>query len=81
MTGRWAMVVSMFDQMMFRLSCGHEVVLGRLSNLQRWVCEACGQETNLAAEPFKSELLKELDAALQIDLQEQAKGEQVTRLP
>jgi hypothetical protein len=75
------MVVSMFDQMMFKLSCGHEVVLGRLSNLQEWVCEACGQETDLTAEPFKSELLKDLDTAVQVDLQARAKGEQVTRSP
>ena len=74
------MVVSMLDQMMFKLACGHEVGLGRMTNLDRWVCESCGQETDLTKEPFKSALVRDLDTALQIDLQEKAKGEPVTRL-
>ena len=74
------MVVSMLDQMLFPLACGHEVVLGRMTNLDSWICEACGQKTDLTAEPFKSALVRDLNAALQIDLQEKEKGETVTRL-
>lgn len=74
------MVASMLDQMMFRLACGHEVLLGRMTNLDHWVCESCGQETDLTAEPFRSALVKVLNTALQIDLEEKAKGETITRL-
>lgn len=74
------MVVSMLDQMMFKLACGHEVLLGRMSNLNRWICESCGQATDLTGEPFKFTLLRDLDTAVQIDLEEKAKGETITRL-
>jgi hypothetical protein len=75
------MVISMFDQFLFPLSCGHEVVLGRLANTQTWVCESCGKSTDLTQPPFKDRLLKDLDSALQIDLQAKERGEAVTRLP
>ena len=74
------MVVSMLDQMMFRLACGDEVLLGRMTNLDRWVCESCGEETDLTAEPFRSTLVRELNTAVQIELEEKAKGETITRL-
>jgi hypothetical protein len=63
----WAMTISMLDQMMFNLSCGHEVVLGRMANMESWACEACGNTTDLTAEPFKSRLAHDLDTAMQID--------------
>lgn len=74
------MAVSMFDQMLFKLACGHEVILGRMANLNEWVCEACGKKTDLTSEPFKSALVKDLNTATQMDLQEKAKGETITRL-
>jgi len=74
------MVVGMLDQMMFNLACVHEVVLGRMTNLKSWVCEACGKTTDLSAEPFKSRLKEDLDTAMQIDMQEKAKGQTITRL-
>ena len=74
------MAVSMLDQMMFQLGCGHEVVLGRLSNLTKWVCESCGKETDLTKSPFRERLVKDLDTAVQIDLQEKERGEANTRL-
>ena len=37
------MAISMLDQMLFRLACGHDVVLGRMANLTKWVCEECGE--------------------------------------
>jgi hypothetical protein len=74
------MPVSMFDQMLFPLSCGHEVVLGRLSNLTKWVCESCGKETDLTKSPFRERLVKDLDTAVQIDLQAKERGEPITRL-
>jgi hypothetical protein len=60
----------MLDQMLFKLACGHELVLGRLGNLESWVCEACGKPTDLKEEPFKSALERDLDTAMQIDAQE-----------
>jgi hypothetical protein len=66
------MAISMFDQILFPLACGHDVVLGRLANTETWVCEKCGKPTNLTGPPFKDQLLKDIDTALQIDLQ--AKG-------
>ena len=74
------MAISMFDQMLFPLVCGHEVVLGRLSNLKTWVCEKCGKETDLTKSPFRERLVKDLDTALQIDLQAKERGEAITRL-
>lgn len=74
------MVVSMLDQMMFKLICGHEVVLERVTNLDGWVCESCGRKTDLTKQPFKSILVSDLETALQTDLQEKAKGEAITRL-
>ena len=74
------MAVSMLDQMMFQLGCGHEVVLGRLSNLTRWVCESCGKETDLMQSPFRERLVKDLDTAVQVDLQAKERGEGITRL-
>src|SRR3954453_21525286 len=70
-----AMTISMLDQMLFHLSCRHEVVLGRLEGRSKWTCEQCGKETSLISEPFKTELVKDLDTAIQIDLQNTARGE------
>jgi hypothetical protein len=70
----------MLDQMLFKLACGHEVVLGRLPNLDRWVCESCGESTDLAVPPFQAVLAKDLDTAHQIDLQAKERGEEVKRL-
>jgi hypothetical protein len=75
-----AMTVSMLDQMLFPLACRHEVVLGRMANLETWVCETCGKTTDLTMEPFKSELAQDLDTAMQIDAQERAEGNAITRL-
>jgi hypothetical protein len=74
------MTVSMLDQMLFTLACGHRVVLGRTANCTTWVCETCGKETDLAKSPFKEALVKELDTAIQIDLQAKERGEVITRL-
>lgn len=49
---------------------------GRMTNLDR----ASGQKNDLAAEPFKLALVRDLNAALQIDLQEKEKGETMTWL-
>jgi hypothetical protein len=74
------MTVSMLDQMMFRLACGHEVVLGRMANLTTWVCEECGKSTDLTKAPFRTQLVHDLDTAVQIDLQAKERGETITRL-
>ena len=74
------MTVSMLDQMLFPLVCGHEVVLGRMANLETWVCESCGKTTDLTMDPFKSRLAKDLDTAMQIDAKERAEGNAITRL-
>jgi hypothetical protein len=74
------MAVSMLDQMMFQLGCGHEVVLGRLSHLTKWVCESCGKETDLTKSPFREQLVQDLDTAFQIDLQAKERSEAITRL-
>ena len=73
------MAISMLDQMLFRLTCGHDVVLGRMANLTKWICEECGESTDLTKPPFKETLVKDLDAALQIDLQAKERGETITR--
>jgi ribosomal protein L37AE/L43A len=63
------MPTSMLDQKIFNLSCGHHVVLGRLANKNLWTCEHCGEETDLAAEPYKTALERDFDTATQIDFQ------------
>ena len=60
------------------MSCGHVVVLGRLANTPTWVCESCGKTTDLIQPPFKDRLVKDLDIALQIDLQAKERGEAVS---
>jgi hypothetical protein len=74
------MAISMLDQMHFRLACGHDVVLGRLTNSTTWVCEKCGKSTDLTKSPFKDDLVRNFDTALQIDLQAKERGENITRL-
>ena len=74
------MTISMLDQMLFMLSCRHEVVLGRLEGHTKWTCEQCGKETDLSLDPFKAALAKDLDTAEQIDLQHKERGQTVERL-
>jgi hypothetical protein len=59
------MAISMFDQMLF-LEGRHEVVLGRLTNTETWVCEKCGKPTDLTKPPFKGNLLPHLTAFLAV---------------
>jgi hypothetical protein len=72
--------ISMLDQMLFPLACGHDVVLGRLAHSKTWTCETCGQSTDLSADPYKTALERDLDAANQIDAQVRARGEIIERL-
>jgi hypothetical protein len=74
------MTTSMLDQMLFNLSCGDQVVLGRLENQTVWTCETCSKKTDLTAEPYKKTLEHDLDTATQIDLRAKQKGETVIRL-
>jgi hypothetical protein len=60
------MAITMFDQMLFGLACGHQVVLGRLDGLNSWTCEKCGKPTDLRAEPYRKELEHDRDTADQI---------------
>jgi hypothetical protein len=53
------MTISMLDQMLFPLVCGHTVVLGRLQGANTWTCEECGRETGLSSGQFK-DLLKRI---------------------
>lgn len=74
------MTISMLDQKLFNLSCGHTVVLGRLAKQGLWTCETCGGKTDLTSEPFKKALEHDFDTATQIDLQARAMRETITRL-
>ena len=73
------MAISMLDQMLFPLPCGHSVVLGRLQGAERWTCETCGKQTDLTGDAVRAALVKDLDTAVQIDLQAKARGEKVER--
>jgi hypothetical protein len=70
----------MLDQMLFNLTCGHNVVLGRLEKQGVWACEVCGKKTDLTVDPCKLLLEHDFDTATQIDLREKAKGKTVIRL-
>ena len=70
---------SMRDQFMFLLECRHEVVLGRLDERNTWTCEECGHGTDLRTVSARSELEHLRDRAMQIDLQEQEKGNTIVR--
>jgi transcription elongation factor Elf1 len=72
--------ISMLDQTLFELSCGHTVVLGRLAHSKTWTCETCGKSTDLSADPYKAALAHDLDTANQIDAQARARGEILERL-
>lgn len=75
------MTSSMFDQMLFKLACGHQVVVGRLEDKASWICEehGCGKVADLSAGPIRDRLAHDLDTANQIDLHERAKGATITR--
>jgi hypothetical protein len=77
--GESAMALSMFDQMLFALVCGHTVVLGRLENAKSWTCEACGKVTDLSVSPAREALAKDWDTANQIDARAREGGERVVR--
>jgi len=66
--------------MLFQLSCGHTVVLGRLVQSKKWTCEMCGRPTDLSADPYQAALARDLDTANQIDLQATARGETFERI-
>jgi hypothetical protein len=71
--------LSMFDQMLFNLACGHAVVLGRLHDVNSWACEECRMVTNLRVEPHRSRLAQEWDTADQLDKQARERGEDIVR--
>jgi hypothetical protein len=73
------MAISMLDQMLFPLQCGHDVVLGRLQGAEGWICEKCGKQTDLTGE-VRAALVKDFDAAVQIDLQAKERGEKIERV-
>ena len=70
-----AMTISMLDQLYFPLPCGHEVILGRLQGAKSWSCERCNKQTDLSESEVRAALVKELDTAVQIDLQAKERGE------
>ena len=74
------MTISMLDQMLFTLDCGHEVIIGDLEHAKIWMCPECRKSTNLDREPRKSALMKDLDTARQVDLQAKERGQSITRL-
>jgi hypothetical protein len=69
--------ISMLDQVLFELSCGHTVVLGRLARSKTWTCERCSKSTDLSADPYKAALAHDLSTANQIDAQARARCELV----
>ena len=73
------MVISMLDQMLFPLSCGHNVDLQRLQGAVKWICDECSKQTDLTG-AVRAALVKDLDTALQIDIQAKERGHQIERL-
>jgi len=69
------MTTNMLDQRLFNLRCGHHVVLGRLANKISGPAKIATKKTDLAAEPYKAALERDLDTAMQIDLQAKDRGE------
>jgi hypothetical protein len=74
-----AKTLSMFDQMLFKLECGHSVVLGRLRDKDEWTCEECGRSTDMHKSPHREQLAQSWGTATQIDLQAKARGETIFR--
>jgi hypothetical protein len=72
--GSATMMLSMFDQMLFHLACGHTVVLGRLEKAATWTCEKCGTTTDLRAEPHKQMLADNRRMASEFDKENLARG-------
>jgi hypothetical protein len=71
--------ITHFDQMPFKLACGHSVVLGRLDGRNSGTCEECRKPTNLRNEPYRAELAHDRDTADQIDKQARQRGETLVR--
>jgi hypothetical protein len=59
---------------------GHAVVLGRLDNADTWICERCGEVTNLRTEPYHTALECDRNTANHVDAQARERGETVTRV-
>jgi hypothetical protein len=74
------MAISMLDQMLFKLSCGHKVVLGRLVGKNDWTCDQCRQTTDLSSSPYNAAFDQDLETANLIDSLEKARGNKVRRL-
>src|SRR5262245_18220922 len=71
--------VTMLDQKLFPLACGHSLVVGRLNNADTWECEYCRTVTDLRVEPYKSRLAQDRDIASEIDKQERSRGKTIVR--
>jgi transcription elongation factor Elf1 len=74
------MVRTMFQQMLFRFTCkkcGHceDIVICRLEGVSAWPCEACGDQTDVTKDPYKSEIATIKDTASEIDKQAQQRGQ------
>ena len=78
------MVLSMFNQMLFRFccpGCGHreEIVISRLDHVSDWPCERCNLHTDLGKEPYHSEIEQLRDTASEIDKQALQAGKTIER--
>jgi hypothetical protein len=73
------MTLSMFSAMLFKLSCGHVVVLGRLDKSDTWACEVYERATNLRDDSHRAQLEDARDIADQIDGKNRQRGKTVTR--
>jgi hypothetical protein len=77
--GHMTETITYFDQILFKLACGHVVVLGRLDGRDTWTCEECRKVTDLRVEPYRTELAHDRDTADQIDKQALQRGERLVR--
>ncbi len=78
------MVISFFDQYLFKLSCEcgevTEVVLSNLDNASTFTCPACGFVADLETDPWRTDLMDLRYLATELDKKAVQSGKIVKRI-
>jgi transcription elongation factor Elf1 len=75
----------MFDRLEFPFACPkcrrvERIVISRLDGVTQWVCEHCGQRTDLTEEPYAPKIAQLRRDASEIDKRRRQEGMTVERV-
>ena len=78
------MVISMFDQQLFKFTCKcgkvTEEVLSNLDNVTTFACPACGFLADLKVDPWRTHLMDLRHIAAELDKKAIQRGEVIQRI-